>query len=84
MCDAWREAFYGCDDVKVYHGDFFDLKTDCVVSPANSFGFMDGSLDYVISSELGWHIQDKLKQQIKDKYDGELLVGQAELVKTDR
>jgi O-acetyl-ADP-ribose deacetylase (regulator of RNase III) len=43
---------------------------------------MDGGLDLIISKKLGWGVQEKLQQQIKDKYDGELLVGQAELVET--
>ena len=83
MCDQWRIQFEGCSDVVIHEGDFFDLPTDCVVSPANSFGFMDGGLDYVISMKLGWQVQEKLQNQINKKYFGELLVGQAELVETD-
>lgn len=82
MCKAWENAFSGCNDVIVHHGDFFSLKTDCVVSPANSFGFMDGSLDLVISQKLGWQVQERLQKQIEEKYLGEILVGQAELVET--
>jgi O-acetyl-ADP-ribose deacetylase (regulator of RNase III) len=82
MCEQWKLFFQNCDDVIVYNGDFFDLDTDCVVSPANSFGFMDGGLDFVISDTLGWDIQRKLQIAINEKYDGELLVGQAELIET--
>lgn len=83
MCEQWRIHFKDCDDVVIHNGDFFSLKTDCVVSPANSFGFMDGELDLAISNKLGWQVQKKLQKQIQDKYLGELLVGQAELVETD-
>ena len=64
MCQQWLLYFKDCKDIIVHHGDFFSLKTDCVVSPANSFGFMDGGLDLVISRKNGWHLQDKLQVQI--------------------
>lgn len=82
MCNQWLSYFNGCEDVVVHNGEFFSLPTDCIVSPANSFGFMDGGLDLVISMNLGWHVQTRLQTQIKEKYNGELLVGQAELVET--
>ena len=31
---------------------------------------------------LGWQVQQKLQKQIREKYNGELLVGQAELIET--
>lgn len=83
MCEQWKLQFKDCNDVIIHCGDFFSLKTDCVVSPANSFGYMDGGLDLAISKKLGWQVQEKLQKQIQEKYFGELLVGQAELVETD-
>jgi O-acetyl-ADP-ribose deacetylase (regulator of RNase III) len=83
MCNYWKLFFRDCPYVSIYNGDFFSMPTDCLVSPANSFGFMDGGLDYAISMQLGWKVQEKLQKQIQEKYDGELLVGQAELVETD-
>ena len=83
MCDSWSYEFKDCKDVVIHCGDFFYLKTDCIVSPANSFGFMDEGLDKTISKKIGWSTQKKLQKQIKEKYFGELLVGQAELVETD-
>jgi len=83
MCEQWKAHFQNCNDVVIYNGEFFDLETDCVVSPANSFCFMNGGLDWVISDTLGWQIQNKLQIIINEKYDGELLIGQAVLVETD-
>ena len=83
MCKQLTYQFENCDDVLIHHGDFFSLETDCVVSPANSFGYMDGGLDLVISKKLGWQVQNKLQKQIQNKYLGELLVGQAELIETE-
>ena len=82
MCRAWETEFKNCKDVVVHNGDFFSLKTDCVVSPANSFGFMLGSLDYVITKRLGTQVQERLQKTLQKKYFGELLVGQAELIDT--
>lgn len=53
------------------------------MSPANSFGFMDGGLDLALSNYFGWHVQGRLQEKIKNKYYGELLVGQAEIIETD-
>ena len=84
MCEQWKLQFKNCKDVVVHHGDFFSLKTDCVVSPANSFGFMDGALDLAISKKIGWQVQEKLQKRIATSfYNGELLVGQAILIETE-
>ena len=82
MCEHWRLQFKNCDDVKIYHGDIFEFKTDCIVSPANSFGFMDGGLDLMILDKIGKHIELKVQQVIKERHLWELLVGQAELIST--
>lgn len=83
VIDGWEKYFSECEDVEIHHGSIFEVKCDALVSPANSFGFMDGGLDLLISRHLGWHVQDRLQEIIKAKYHGELLVGQAELVETD-
>jgi O-acetyl-ADP-ribose deacetylase (regulator of RNase III) len=85
MCDQWKIYFKGCPDVVIYEGDFFDLPTDCVVSPANSFGFMDGGLDAAITRKLGRGVQNRIQQNLANGWYplGELLVGQAMLVTSD-
>ncbi len=80
---SWKQAFKDYDFVSVRSGSIFTLKADAIISPANSFGFMDGGIDYQLSKFLGWHVQERLQDCIEDKYDGELLVGQAELIETD-
>lgn len=81
LCSAWTTSFHGTD-IEVIVGNIFDTPTDCIVSPANSFGFMDGGIDYAISENLGWGLQERLKDRILNKYNGELLVGQAEFIET--
>jgi O-acetyl-ADP-ribose deacetylase (regulator of RNase III) len=42
LIQAWKKVFVDQQDIEIYHGSIFDLKADAIVSPANSFGFMDG------------------------------------------
>lgn len=83
LISAWREVFSETPQVKIIEGDITKLKADALVSPANSFGFMDGSLDYAISERLGWHLEKELQQRIKNLPEGELLVGQAMILETN-
>lgn len=68
---------------EVITGSFKDIKCDAIVSPANSFGFMDGGIDYAYSEFFGWDLSERLQAKIKVKWDGELPVGCAELVETN-
>lgn len=82
MVNAWNKKFQEDDDVVTFCGDFFALDTDCIVSPANSFGFMDGGLDGVITQRLGRQTQINVQDFISKSPMNELLVGQAILVET--
>jgi len=82
MTDAWNEFFHDSPDVEIVLGDLNSIDCDTIVSPANSFGFMDGGIDYAISVRLGWDLQIKLQQVIQDLPEGELLVGNALIVET--
>jgi O-acetyl-ADP-ribose deacetylase (regulator of RNase III) len=79
---AWREAFAGCDDVEVSEGDIFGLAADAIVSPANSFGYMDGGIDGVYSMHFGWDLSGRLRELLRRDWDGELPVGCAVIVET--
>ena len=82
MCAQWRKHFKGCEDVVVHHGDFFSLETDCIVSPANSFGFMDGGLDLAIMKQFGTDLESRVQKYILFGHGGELLVGEAFWIET--
>ena len=83
LISAWNDIASNNSNITTYQGSIFEVECDALVSPANSFGFMDGSLDFAISEFFGWHVQDRLQEIIKSKHSGELLVGQAEVVPTD-
>jgi O-acetyl-ADP-ribose deacetylase (regulator of RNase III) len=53
-----------------------------MVSPANSFGIMDGGLDAAIRAALGGRTESAVQSVILEKHHGELLVGLAEIVAT--
>lgn len=81
MTDSWRRHFHDCD-VTIFNGDLFSLKTDCVVSPSNSFGFMDGGVDRIIMRRFGPQLQERIKRKISLLPTGELLVGDSVILDT--
>lgn len=82
MAAAWRKCFEEYENVEVVEGDYFSRPADAMVSPANSFGIMDGGLDLAIRNTLGFEVQREAQRIILEKHHGELPVGQAEIVET--
>jgi O-acetyl-ADP-ribose deacetylase (regulator of RNase III) len=80
---AWERFCGDLEFVEIHHGSILRLSCDAVVSPANSFGFMDGGVDMLYSQYFGWQVQERLQKLILNKHRGELLVGAAEIVETD-
>lgn len=68
--------------VQVHTCSILDLKAEAVVSPANSFGFMDGGIDALYLQRFGPELQVRLQRMIADQYGGEVLVGEAVAVET--
>lgn len=83
LADAWTRFNSNLANIVVHRGSIFDLDVDAVVSPANSFGFMDGGLDGLYTKHFGQHVQDRLQTLIRDNHGGELVVGAAEIVPTN-
>jgi O-acetyl-ADP-ribose deacetylase (regulator of RNase III) len=82
MVQAWRKYFKGIPNVRMSQGAIFDSAADAIISPANSFGYMDGGIDLVYLHRFGWELQTRLQTHIKADYDGELPVGQATIIET--
>lgn len=78
LAEAWESNLDGLQDVEVYRGDILHLDVDAVVSPANSFGFMDGGIDLAYSRKFGWGVQQRLQEMITQ----ELLVGSSVHIST--
>jgi O-acetyl-ADP-ribose deacetylase (regulator of RNase III) len=70
-------------EVDVFHGRFEQVATyDCLVSPANSFGLMDGGVDLAISQFFGPALQARVQHIVLTQYTGEQPVGTSFLVET--
>jgi O-acetyl-ADP-ribose deacetylase (regulator of RNase III) len=83
LADAWRYYFANIPEVQPSSGDIFDVEVDALISPANSFGFMDGGIDLIYSRQLGWQVQERLQALLRSEYGGQLPVGMAVLIETD-
>ena len=82
LANAFEEHCGHLQNVSVFKGSIFDVDCDTVVSPANSFGFMDGGIDSWYRWRFGDKIQDSVRMAILRYWHGELPVGTAEIVET--
>lgn len=82
LARAWGAECAPLPGVAIHSGSILDLSVDAIVSPANSFGFMDGGIDLAYVGRFGWEVQDRLQSAIRELHHGELLVGMAEIVET--
>ena len=86
LCKAWSHYFGNDEKFTIHHSNYFTPPTDIIVSPANSFGWMDGGIDQHINNYFRAEkidIQKLVQDVIKKEYDGELLVGQCASVYTN-
>jgi O-acetyl-ADP-ribose deacetylase (regulator of RNase III) len=67
---------------EVAHRSVLDRPVDAVVSPANSFGFMDGGVDWAYLQFFGTELQTRVQMVIRLQKFQELLVGSAVVVPT--
>lgn len=79
---AWKQHCGELENITVHQGSIFEVNCDAVVSPSNSFGFMDGGIDALYTQRFGWQVQDRLRERILRQHHGELLLGNAEIVET--
>lgn len=78
---AWERAFAGCEAVEVRLGDLLDADADAYVSPANSYGHMDGGIDWDLRERFDLEIEVRVMARIAE-LGGMLPVGQAIVVET--
>ena len=88
VVDAWMLYFEGYDNFHVYHGNIFDAPIDkynnnAIVSPANSFGDLQGGIDLVYYEFFGRNLETALQDAIMSEKYGELIVGDALMVKVN-
>jgi O-acetyl-ADP-ribose deacetylase (regulator of RNase III) len=83
LAEAWTSHCGNLAGVRVHKGSIFEVECDAVVSPANSYGFMDGGIDALYTRRYGPLVQERVRMAILQRHHGELLVGSAEIVETD-
>ena len=83
LCMAWREYFADLPRVDVKYDRFENVtEYDCMVSPANSFGLMDGGIDSAITSFFGNQLMRDVQDHIIKHYLGEQPVGTSFIIST--
>lgn len=83
LSQAFRSRFDYLPNVEVANCGFEQLPSyDCLVSPANSFGMMDGGVDAAITKFFGVSLMERVQQKIVDDYLGEQSVGTSFIIDT--
>ena len=63
-------------------GDLLEFAEHAVVSPANSYGFMDGGLDQAFADVFGPSLERRVQEAIQRRPEGHLPVGASLIVAT--
>jgi O-acetyl-ADP-ribose deacetylase (regulator of RNase III) len=82
LVDIWGVHFQQFQNVYIACSDILDVAENTIVSPANSYGYMDGGIDAQYVKFFGYSIQEKVRHAISLRVDGYLPVGSALLVET--
>lgn len=80
MTDAWEKYFSDVEDVEIVNEDFATFmdkhpNIEVIVSPANSFGLMDGGYDKAITDYFGEDLMRDVQEVIIRDWFGEQPVG---------
>jgi len=82
LVNAWADAFAQFPEVTVQQGDLLAIAKHCVVSPANSYGFMDGGIDAAYRAYFGASIERTVQEAVTRRPEGHLPVGASLVVRT--
>ena len=82
LAAAWEAHCQDLDCVELHRGSILEVACDAVVSPANSYGIMDGGIDATYHDHFGEEVELAVRRMILEHYAGELLVGAADIVET--
>lgn len=83
LCNEWIKWFKDEQNVTIINDRFENVtEYDCIVSPANSFGLMDGGFDLALTKYFGEQLMKRVQNAIIHQYYGEQPVGTSLIVKT--
>ena len=78
----WKKEFSNFPEVQIVCGDILNEAENTIVSPANSYGYMDGGIDLHYTNYFGVKPQEEIQKLINLRPEGHLPVGAAVIVKT--
>ena len=85
---SYLKAYFGQEDVQLVNDSFKNFVSNnyvqCVVSPANSFGLMDGGYDLALTEWYGTQLQERVQQYIIEHFYGEQPVGSSFIIETNK
>lgn len=70
VIDALRAEFEDVAEANFHVGDFAEVDFDAIVSPANSFGLMDGGFDGALTRRYGLQLPYRVQTIIGRRYAG--------------
>jgi O-acetyl-ADP-ribose deacetylase (regulator of RNase III) len=84
-CKVFTEKFKDYPNIEIINSTLQDYngEYDCIVSPANSFGLMDGGFDYAITQKFGDKLMKRVQQHIIRDYAGLQPIGTSFILCTD-
>lgn len=84
----YLKAYFENEDVILINDDFKNFINknivQCIVSPGNSFGLMDGGYDLALTEWYGNQLQDRVQKYIINNYYGEQPVGTSFIIETKK
>jgi O-acetyl-ADP-ribose deacetylase (regulator of RNase III) len=82
VVDAWRHCFAEFPEVHIERGNILDVAAGAVLSPANSFGFMDGGIDRAYAAFFGPTLTAAVRNAVLAQPEGHLPIGAAVAIPT--
>src|SRR5690349_7233705 len=79
---AWTQTFAEFPHASFGCGNILKANVNALVSPANSFGFMDGGVDMAYRGFFGLSIERRVREIIGRQPGGQLPVGSALIAPT--
>lgn len=89
IVNEWKQYFDDQPNFKFYHSDIFKVPIpendiSAIISPANSFGDLQGGIDLAYYTKFGYELEGKLQKVIREHKFGELVVGDALIIDIPR
>ncbi|AIQ69524.1 macro domain-containing protein [Paenibacillus graminis] len=84
LCCEFEQAFAGLEDVKVMNSPFQEIEEwDCIITPANSYGIMDGGFDLRVAEFFGPELQRSVQASIFVYHARMQAVGTSLIIETE-